>query len=114
TLVVHAKEGADPGHAIDASALFNQRYRYVLEMVATVAVSGQSVEIQGLPSESIVVETTDVFPPAVPQGLVVVADAGAGAIDLSWSPDSDSDLAAYYVYRRDVHGDSAVKRVASV
>jgi hypothetical protein len=114
TLVVHGKEGGDPGHAIDASALFNHRYRYVLERVATIAVSGQSVEVQGLPSESIVVATTDVFPPAVPQGLVAVADAVAGAIDLSWSPDSDSDLAAYYVYRRDVHGDSTVQRIASV
>jgi hypothetical protein len=114
TLAVHGKEGVDPGHAIDASVLFNQRYRYALERVATVAVSGQTIEVQGLPSESIVVATTDVFPPAVPQGLVAVADAAAGAIDLSWSPDSDSDLAAYLVYRRDVHGDSPAQRIASV
>ncbi len=114
TLVVHGKEGGDPGHAIDASAVFNQRYRYSLERVATIAVSGQSVEVQGLPSEAIVVATTDVFPPAVPQGLVAVDDAAAGAIDLSWSPDSDSDLAAYHVYRRDVHGDSTAQRIASV
>jgi hypothetical protein len=114
TLLVQGKEGTDPGHAIDPSVLFNQRYRYVLERVATFAVSGKSVEVQGLPSEVIVVATTDVFPPAVPQGLVAVADAAAGAIDLSWSPDSDSDLAAYHVYRRDVHGDSAAQRIASV
>ena len=68
TLVVHGKEGGDPGHAIDASALFNQRYRYAIERVATVAVSGQAVEVQGLPSEAIVVATTDVFPPAFPRG----------------------------------------------
>ena len=114
TLVVHGKDGVDPGHAIDNSALFNQRYRYTLERVATVAVAGQSVEIQGLPSETIVVATTDVFPPAVPQGLVAVADAAAGAIDLSWTPDSESDLAAYRVYRRDVQGNPAAQRIASV
>jgi hypothetical protein len=114
TLVVHGKDGEDPGHAIDNSALFNQRYRYALERVATLAVSGKSVEVQGLPSDAIVVATTDVFPPAVPQGLVAVADAAAGAIDLSWSPDSDSDLAAYHVYRRDVHGDVTAQRLASV
>jgi hypothetical protein len=114
TLVVHGKGGEDPGHAIDASALFNQRYRYALERVATLVVSGQSVEVQGLPSAAIEVATTDVFPPAVPQGLVVVADAAAGAIDLSWSPDSDSDLAAYHVYRRDVHGNLPAQRIASV
>lgn len=114
TLVVHGKDGEDPGHAIDASALFNQRYRYVLERVATRVLSGQTVEVQGLPSEAIVVATADVFPPAVPQGLVAVADAAAGAIDLSWLPDSDSDLAAYQLYRRDLHGDLPAQRIASV
>jgi hypothetical protein len=114
TLVVHGKDGEDPGHAIDNSALFNQRYRYALERVATLAVSGKSIEVQGMPSDAIVVATTDVFPPAVPQGLVAVADAAAGAIDLSWSPDSDSDLAAYHVYRRDVHGEAPAQRLASV
>jgi len=114
TLVVHGKGGEDPGHAIDSSALFNQRYRYALERVATLAVSGKPVEVQGMPSDAIVVVTTDVFPPGVPQGLVAVADAAAGAIDLSWSPDSDSDLAAYHVYRRDVHGDVPAQRIASV
>ena len=113
TLVVHGKDGADPGHAIDSSALFNQRYRYTLERVATVAVSGQTVEVQGLPSETIPVATTDIFPPAVPQGLVAVADAAAGAIDLSWSPDTESDLAAYRVYRREVQGNLAAQRIAS-
>ncbi len=114
TLVVRGKDGEDPGHAIDNSALFNQRYRYTLERVATATLSRQSVEIQGLPSEAIVVATTDTFPPAVPQGLVAVADAAAGAIDLSWYPDTDSDLAAYHVYRRDVHGDLPAQRIASV
>ncbi len=114
TLVVHSKDGSDPGHAVDTSALFNQQYRYVIERVATLALSGQSVEVQGLPSEAVVITTTDVFPPAVPQGLVAVADAAAGAIDLSWSPDSDSDLAAYQVYRRDIHTELPPQRISSV
>jgi Fibronectin type III domain len=114
TLVVHSKEGMDPGHAVDTSALFNQQYRYVLERVATLTLSGQSVEVQGLPSEAVVIATNDIFPPAVPQGLVAVADAAAGTIDLSWSPDSDSDLAAYQVYRRDIHTDLPPQRISSV
>jgi hypothetical protein len=114
TLAVHGREGEDPGNAIDASALFNQRYRYVVERVASLDLSGRSVEVQGPPSEAIEVATTDLFPPAVPQGLVAVADAAAGAIDLSWTPDSDSDLAAYRVYRREVQGSSPALRVASV
>jgi hypothetical protein len=114
TLAVHGRDGEDPGHAIDSSALFNQRYRYVVKRVASLDFSGRSVEILGLPSEAVEVTTTDVFPPAVPQGLVAVADAAAGAIDLSWTPDSDGDLAAYRVYRRDVQGALPAQRVASV
>jgi hypothetical protein len=114
TLAVHGRDGEDPGHAIDSSALFNRRYRYVVERVASLDLSGRSVEIQGLPSEAIEVTATDVFPPAVPQGLVAVADSAAGAIDLSWTPDSDGDLAAYRVYRHDVQGASPAQRVASV
>jgi hypothetical protein len=114
TLVVHGRDGEDPGHAIDTSALFNQRYRYVVERVASLELSGRSVEIQGPPSEAIEVTTPDHFPPAVPQGLVAVPDSAGGAIDLSWMPDSDSDLAAYRVYRRDVQGGLPAQRVASV
>jgi hypothetical protein len=113
TLEVHGRDGEDPGHAIDSSALFNQRYRYVVERVPSLDLSGRSVEVQGLPSEAIEVITTDRFPPAIPQGLVAVADSAAGAIDLSWTPVSDSDLAAYRVYRRDVQGAPA-QRVSSV
>jgi hypothetical protein len=114
TLVVHGGDGEDPGHAIDTSAQFNQRYRYVVERVPSLDFSGRAVEVQGLPSEAIEVTTTDVFPPAIPQGLVAVADSAAGAIDLSWTPDRDSDLAAYRVYRRDVQGSLPAQRVASV
>ncbi len=113
-LVVHERDGKDPGHAIDSSALFNQRYRYVVERVASLDFSGRSVEIQGPPSEAVEIATADVFPPAIPLGLVAVADAAAGAIDLSWTPDSDSDLAAYRVYRRDTQTAGPAVRVASV
>ena len=51
TLAVHTQDGIDPGHAMDTSALLNQRYRYTLERVTTLAPGGQSVEIQGSPSE---------------------------------------------------------------
>jgi len=72
------------------------------------------VEVQGSPSTAIVVTTTDVFPPAVPRGLVAVADEAAGAIDLSWSPNTDSDLAAYHVFRRDVDAGLPAQQIASV
>jgi hypothetical protein len=113
TLAVHVRDEVDPGHAIDSSALFNQRYRYVVERVQTLDFSGRTVEVQSAPSQPIEISTQDTFPPAVPKGLVAAADAAAGAIDLSWVPDSDSDLGAYRIYRRDVQGGPA-ERVASV
>jgi hypothetical protein len=114
TLAVHTRDGVDPGHAIDASALLNQRYRYTLERVTTLALGGQSVEIQGPPSEPIEVLAKDTFAPAVPQGLVAVADSAAGAIDLSWMPDSNPDLAGYHIYRRDLQGELPARQIASV
>ncbi|HET6218969.1 MAG TPA: hypothetical protein VFE27_18240 [Acidobacteriaceae bacterium] len=114
TLVVHSRDGEDPGHAIDTSVLFNQRYRYIMERLVTLDLSGKSVEVKGAPSEAIEVSTKDTFAPAVPQGLVAVADTAAGAIDLSWSPDTDTDLAAYHVYRRDLQEGSPAQRIASV
>ncbi len=114
TLVVHAVNGSDPGHAIDASALFHQSYRYVVERVATLTLGGQTVEVQGLPSVPITVATIDTFPPAVPQGLVAVADGGSGTIDLSWTPNTETDLAAYHLYRRDTQGGLPAQRIASL
>jgi hypothetical protein len=114
TLVVHSRDGKDPGHAIDTSIVFNQRYRYVVERVAQLELDGHTIEIQGPPSEAIEAPTKDIFPPAVPQGLVAVADTAGAAIDLSWIPDSDSDLAAYRVYRRDVQGSQPAQRIGSL
>jgi hypothetical protein len=114
TLVVHGQAGADANHALDTSIAFNQRYRYVVERVAALDLDGHAVEIQGPPSEPIEVPTKDIFAPAVPQGLVAVADTAGAAIDLSWTPDGDSDLAAYHVYRRDIQGGQPAQRIASL
>jgi fibronectin type 3 domain-containing protein len=70
--------------------------------------------VEGQPSAAVEVATTDTFPPAVPEGLVAVADAGGGAIDLSWSPNVESDLAAYHLYRRDTHGSLPAEQVSSL
>lgn len=114
TLEVHPKDDSDPGHAIDNSVLSNQKYRYVVERVMPHSFSGTTVEVQSSPSEVVDVVTTDIFPPEVPRGLVAVADTVGRAIDLSWSPDTESDLAGYRVYRRDVQGGQPGQRVGSV
>ena len=54
-------------------------------------------------------------PPSAPKGLVAVATAGENgsgpAIDLSWIPGAESDLAGYIVYRRD-SADAAWQRIS--
>jgi fibronectin type 3 domain-containing protein len=47
----------------------------------------------------------DIFPPRSPSGLEAVpAGAGSGnlSIDLSWTPNSEGDLAGYFVYRQEI------------
>ena len=112
TLAVHTRDGVDPGHALDTSAVFGQQYRYLVTRVATMAFDGHAVEVQGAESDGITVATTDTFAPAIPLDLAAVADAAAGAIDLSWTPDSESDLAAYRVYRHEAQGGLPLQRIA--
>jgi hypothetical protein len=100
-LTVHMPPGADPGKALDPDAEFDQRYRYTIARVETLTIGGKSIEIQGPPSPEIFVETKDAFPPAAPVGLAAVAAPREGAIDLSWVPNNEKDLAGYAVYRRE-------------
>jgi hypothetical protein len=111
-LAVHSADGADPGHALDKDAALNQQYQYTVERVSTVELSGHAIEVQGHPSDSVAIATNDVFPPAVPQDLAAVADTTAGAIDLSWTPDSDAELAGYVVYRRDLESGLPAERIS--
>ncbi|HEY4048806.1 MAG TPA: hypothetical protein VGM27_18230 [Acidobacteriaceae bacterium] len=112
-LAVHNPDGVDPGHALDKDAALNQQYVYTLERSATVDLSGHAIEVEGHPSDSVPITTNDVFPPAVPQDLAAVADTAAGAIDLSWTPDTDVDLAGYVLYRRDLASGLPAQRISA-
>lgn len=98
-------DSGEKGRTIDKSARFGESYEYRMQRVARVEVNGKTLELDGAFSPAVRVDVEDVFPPAVPTGLVAVATAGengaAAAIDLSWQPDSDADVAGYAVYRRE-------------
>jgi hypothetical protein len=100
--------------ALDSSIRFGQVYEYRAQRVARVTVEGNTLELAGEFSAPVRVEARDIFPPAVPTGLAAVAttgDNGAGnAIDLSWQPVTDADLAGYVVYRRE--GDGEWQRIS--
>jgi hypothetical protein len=105
---------APADRALDTSIIFGESYEYRAQRVVRAAENGVSLELAGPLSAPVRVTAVDTFPPAVPQGLAAVATAGENgnlpasgnppAIDLSWQPDTDADLAGYIVYRREAGG----------
>ena len=61
------------------------------------------------------IDAINKFPPSAPKGLAAVATAGENgsspAIDLSWLPGAEADLAGYIVYRRE-SADAAWQRIS--
>jgi hypothetical protein len=100
----------DAGGTIDRTVKIGHTYRYTAVRVASVIVGGQTLEVRSLPTAAVTFAVRDVFPPAVPEGLVAVPGFAAqrAAIDLSWEPVIDEDVkpkvAGYKVYRRDDAG----------
>ncbi len=89
-------------------------YEYRAQRVARVTVEGKTLELASEFSAPVRVEAQDIFPPERPPNLAAVATAGengaAPAIDLSWQPVTDADLAGYAVYRRE--GEAAWQRIS--
>jgi len=76
----------------DATIQAGERWCYVVRTVA----STEPV-VESASSGEACVENKDVFPPAAPTGVAVVAhDDG---VEVSWSPSLEADLASYRVYR---------------
>jgi hypothetical protein len=98
---------------LDNSIRFGQSYEYRAQRIARVTVDGKTLELAGPLSAPVRVEALDIFPPEVPAGLAAVATTGENAtlaIDLSWQPVTDADLAGYAVYRRE--GEAAWQRIS--
>ena len=92
---------------VDHSFEWQKTYEYRVAVVTLVVRNGHTVaEVEGDNSPPITVFANDVFPPAVPSGLQAVF-SGVGQqpfVDLTWAPNTDSDLAGYNVYRREDKG----------
>lgn len=95
----------------DRSFEWEKTYRYRVVAFTTVSLpDGTIVDVPGEPTPDVQLVTHDVFPPAAPQGVQAVA-SGVGQqpfVDLTWAPNTDSDLAGYNVYRHE-EGLPAVK-----
>lgn len=107
-------EDTRQGRALDQTARFGEAYEYQAQRVVRVMQAGTTLEMDGAFSPPVRVDVQDVFPPAVPTGLVAVAMLGENgaetAVDLSWHPDPEADVAGYVVYRRE--GDRAWERIS--
>ncbi len=108
SLLVEPVPRAD--RALDTSIRFGETYEYRAQRVARLTVNSELLELASTLSPPLRVEAVNLFPPGTPKGLVAVATAGengAGpAIDLSWLPDTEADLAGYIVFRREPNATS--------
>jgi hypothetical protein len=88
----------------DTQIQFGKTYVYSVRSVAQYP----DVQVESLDSPTVEVTPLDTFPPAAPQGLVVVlvpAQAAAPAyLDLSWSISAENDIAGYNIYRGEQEG----------
>jgi hypothetical protein len=75
---------------LDQATVIGARYQYVI-----LGLSGEAQ--QSLPSAPSAITPADMFAPATPTGLTPVA--GVASIDLSWSRNTEDDLAGYNLFR---------------
>lgn len=83
---------------------FGKSYLYFVRSI----VIADGAPIESDDSAAAIVTPRDTFPPAAPQNVVVAqipGENGAVVADLSWSMNTESDLAGYRVYRSEQAGD---------
>ncbi len=103
---VYRRDGTAPlnGAPLTAPAFEQPSVSFGTEacfVVRTVETAG-TVPIESAPSEPACVTPVDIFPPAAPERLQVVPTPGA--MNLSWQPNTETDLAGYIVLRADAPG----------
>ena len=88
----------------DENFVWEKTYDYRVVLVASANAPGGTVSFDADSSAPIEILVHDVFPPAIPTGLQAVFSGPLPgqqpAIDLTWNPNMDRDLAGYFVYRR--------------
>lgn len=84
---------------VDSGVAAGKRYVYTVRA----APSPDLPPVLGPAADEVVADTRDVFPPKVPEGLLVLSEEDANR--LVWNPVLARDLAGYRVWARDADGD---------
>lgn len=79
----------------DGTAVLGRKYRYTVRASA----SATPPLVLGPGALEIPVDTRDIFPPPVPEGVLVLSESSGNRI--VWNPVLVDDLSAYHVYRLD-------------
>ncbi|MGD0404335.1 MAG: fibronectin type III domain-containing protein [Candidatus Acidiferrales bacterium] len=103
--VPFARIGETPEPAFqDLQVEFGSTYVYSVRSV----LQYPDVALESTDSKLIAITPRDTFPPAAPQGLVVVLVPAQGAnpayLDISWAISPETDIAGYNVYRSEQDG----------
>lgn len=80
-------------HWVDRSIEYGKSYIYWVQRFAPAG----GAEAESEPAEPVTIQPTDVFPPAVPEGLRVFT--GVNSIEVAWEANGENDFAAYQVWR---------------
>jgi hypothetical protein len=90
---------SDEESFLDSQFEFGKTYVYVVR--SAIKVQGNSLESD--PSDPLLIAPVDTFAPAAPENVIAAVTSGtsdaAPEVDLSWSINSETDVAGYRVYR---------------